>query len=334
MTKEEIIQFIKGFSSTKILVVGDIMVDEYIWGGVERISPEAPVPVVTVDYETTILGGAANVVNNLYTLGARAHICGVTGDDEIARVVTKLLLRQNIETDGVIVDFNRRTTLKTRVIAQNQQVVRVDREDTKPISRDIVEKLVEFLHYKIPQVDGVIISDYGKGVVTGELIQEVVRLSREHSKICTVDPKVSHFDLYAGITVITPNHVEAGMALGNRQLRTIEEVHQAALDLRDRVGCEAVLITFGAKGMCLLDRQGDFLHIDTVAKKVFDVTGAGDTVISTLTLALAAGASMRLAAYLANAAAGVVVREFGTATVSQEQLADTIAYEISPPGWE
>lgn len=321
-------RLLASFPSTRVLVVGDIMADQYVWGSVDRISPEAPVPVVSVNEETLILGGAANVVSNLHTLGAQASIAGVVGEDEMGEQVGTLLIRKGLDIDGLVKDFSRGTTLKTRIIANNQQIARIDREDSRDISTSVLDRMEAFLKERIPHVDAVIISDYGKGVVTRDLIQRVVALTTEHQKICTVDPKVNHFDLYAGTTLITPNHVEAGAALG-RKIVTVEDVHDAARALKEKVRCKGVLVTFGAKGMCLLDEQNSFLHIDTVAKKVFDVTGAGDTVISTFTLALAAGGTMEMAAQLSNAAAGLVVGEFGTATVQPEQLARSL-WEVYP----
>lgn len=313
------LHIVERFKDAKVLVVGDIMVDEYVWGSVERISPEAPVPVVSVEDDTLILGGAANVVNNIHSLGGSATISGVVGDDEVGESVSVMLIRRGLENEGLIKDFTRRTTLKTRVIAHNQQIVRIDREDRRDISREVTQRMVRYLEAKIPEVDAVVISDYGKGVLTRELIETIVALVRKHEKICSVDPKINHFNLYQGATVITPNHNEASQAVGQK-IASVEDVRDVAGKLREMVGCKNVLVTYGARGMCLLEENDDFLHINTVAKKVFDVTGAGDTVISALTLALAAGATLPEAARLSNIAAGIVVREFGTATVDQATL--------------
>lgn len=316
-------ELVQKFSNAKILVIGDIMVDEYIWGDVERISPEAPVPVVTVNSESVMLGGATNVVNNIHALTGKVYIAGVIGDDDIGRTVSAILHRKNLCTDGIIVDKSRRTTLKTRVIAHNQQVVRVDREHRFNIHDDVLDKLTAYMTETIPNVDAVIISDYAKGVVTRQLVKAVVDLVRKHNKICCVDPKVTHFNHYKGVNVITPNHHEAAQAT-QMSVHDMDSVKIAGERIKELTECDAVVITFGERGMCVFDKDGDFTHIDTVAKKVYDVTGAGDTVISTLTLALSVGATLMEAALLANHAAGLVVEQFGTSTITQGELLERI----------
>lgn len=307
------------FARARVLVVGDVMVDHYLWGSVERVSPEAPVPIVRVERDTHVLGGAANVAHNISRLGGQAFLAGVVGEDEMGVLVRQMLVRIGVEDRGLIPDLSRHTTEKARLIAHHHQVARYDREDTHALGADIAARLLRYLDEVLPLVDAVILSDYGKGVLTAEMVDTIVARAAALGKICSVDPKVRHFDLYRGTTIITPNHHEAGQAVG-RKLNTIEEVEAASRELRALVGCQHVLVTFAANGMCLLEENGNFTHIKTQARQVFDVTGAGDTVISALTLALAAGALPVVAARIANAAAGVVVGEFGTATLTEEQL--------------
>lgn len=307
------------FKGKSILVIGDIMVDQYIWGKVNRISPEAPVPVVWVNTESIRLGGASNVANNIYELGGHVYIAGVVGDDEMGKTVTKLLRDRGVEVQGIVVNPNAKTTLKTRIIAHNQQVVRVDREDVQELSGNPMDQMLTWIKQNLPAMDGVIISDYAKGVVSRTLAQEVISYCKEHDKVCAVDPKVPHIMYYQGCTVLTPNHHEAGQATGIPIL-TMEDMKHAGGKLLESLKADAVLVTFGEKGMVLFNEENVMTHIDTVARAVYDVTGAGDTVISTLTMALACDATMINAAILSNFAAGVVVGKIGTATVQVREI--------------
>lgn len=317
---KRLIKHIARFPKARVLVVGDMMLDHYIWGTVNRISPEAPVPVVNVTKETVLLGAAANVVNNIHSLGGQVKICGVIGRDEAGRQLRRMLDAQGISTEGLIIDDGRPTTVKTRVIAHNQQVVRFDRETKNGIGRNIHSRIFDTVRRSADEgLDAVIISDYCKGVVTRELVRDIVGLSRKKGYIVSVDPKVSHFGMYRGVTILTPNTKEA--SIGSRvEIEDDKCLLRAGSLLLNRLKCEAVLITRGEHGMSLFEKNGRITHIPTMAREVFDVTGAGDTVISTLTLAMAAGASMLDAARISNFAAGIVVGMVGTATVKPEEL--------------
>lgn len=311
------------FKRAKILVIGDLILDEFIWGKVSRISPEAPVPVVWVNSESFMPGGAANVANNIHALEAKAFICGVIGSDERGRILTDELRRKNIDVEGIVIDNERPTTLKTRVIAHHQQVVRIDREKIDEIDDNIIGQILTFLKEKISLVDAVLIEDYGKGLVVPRLIQEVVSLAQKHGKIIVVDPKENHFSFYQNVTLITPNHYEAGRATG-KEIKTEEDLEAAGRALLANQNCQAVLITLGEDGMRLFEGKGQSVHISTVAQEVFDVSGAGDTVVSAACLALAAGSSMSEAAHIANYAAGIVVGKVGVTVATQEELLERL----------
>ncbi len=314
------------FPSTRILVVGDIVLDHYIWGKVSRISPEAPVPVVNVTKENLLLGGATNVVQNIHALGGSVSVCGVIGSDDAGRQLQRLLHSQRISTDGLIIEPTRPTTIKTRIIAHSQQVVRFDRETKDSITKDAHRKIFEFVKRRIAEgLDAIVLSDYCKGVVTKELVRDIVRLAKKNQVIVSVDPKVSHFGMYSGATILTPNTSEA--SIGSKvEIRDDQSLLNAGALLLKKLRCAAVLITRGEHGMSLFEKGGKVTHIPTVAREVYDVTGAGDTVISTLTLAMAAGSSMLDAAKISNYAAGIVVGVVGTATVTPEELKERIAH--------
>jgi rfaE bifunctional protein kinase chain/domain len=308
------------FSRARVLVVGDVMIDQYIWGSVSRISPEAPVPVVNVTRENMLLGAAANVAGNIRALGGQAGLCGVTGHDDAGRQLQHLLKGQGIPTDGLVVEPDRPTTIKTRVIAHNQQVVRFDREAKEGIGRETHRRIFEHIAAQVREgLDAIVVSDYCKGVVTKDLVRDIVRLARRRGIIVSVDPKVSHFAIYRGVSILTPNLKEA--SIGSRiEIGDDKSLLRAGRALLARLSCDAVLITRGEQGMSLFERRGRTTHIPTVAREVFDVTGAGDTVICTLTLAMAVGAGLVDAAKISNFAAGIAVGVVGTATVSPEQL--------------
>lgn len=314
-----LLNIIDRFKNTKLLVVGDVMADEFVWGKVERISPEAPVPVVDVVEETILPGGAANVANNIISLEGQVELVGIVGQDKIGEDLIADLKQKNIGTDGLFTTYERPTTLKTRIIAHSQQVVRVDRENKKEIDAVLTESILDYCGGLISNIDAVIISDYGKGVIIPPLIEGLVSLSREFNRPVVVDPKVGHLDSYKHITVITPNHHEAGILTG-KTINDEKSLIEAGQLLLEILGCEAVLITRGEKGMSLFTRGGEITHIPTVAREVYDVTGAGDTVVAVFTLALASGAGFSEAAALANYAAGIVVGEVGTATLTIDKL--------------
>jgi len=312
-------KIIKRFSGVRILVVGDIMLDRFIWGGVSRISPEAPVPVVVVEKETFLLGGAANVVNNIHSLGGKAFLCGVIGDDEMGQKVTQRLDEMGIERSGVLIERERQTTVKTRIIAHHQQLVRIDRETSRHPKVSTLRSLSDYLKQTLKGIDGVILSDYGKGLLTRSLVRDVIRRAVEAKKFVMVDPKIKNFFFFRGATVVTPNTAEASSA---SRVSITDEVSlgRAGRVLLKRLRCDALVITRGEDGMAIFEPNRQPFLVPTEAKEVYDVTGAGDTVIGTMSLALGAGASIRKAAELANHAAGIVVGKVGTATVDQREL--------------
>jgi D-beta-D-heptose 7-phosphate kinase/D-beta-D-heptose 1-phosphate adenosyltransferase len=309
---------IEKFKKVRILVIGDLIMDHFIWGKVRRISPEAPVPVVEVTSESIVLGGSANVVNNIHSLGGRADITGVIGSDNDGRRLVEMLKEKGIASEGIIKDPRRPTTIKTRIIAHSQQMVRFDREKKDRISPETSARVVSYIKKAVKAADLVVISDYAKGLITQQLVEEANAVCQSLGRQIAVDPKVEHFDYYKGVTIVTPNNLEASQASGV-EITDDETLHRAGEVLFNRLGCQALLITRGENGMSLFEPSSE-THIPTVAKEVFDVSGAGDTVIGTLALALASGADFREAAVLANFAAGVVVGKVGTATLSPEEL--------------
>jgi D-glycero-beta-D-manno-heptose-7-phosphate kinase len=318
--RARLVKFIERFPKTRILVVGDVVLDHYVWGKVTRISPEAPVPVVNVTHENHLLGGAANVVQNIHALGGRVSICGVIGQDEAGVQVLDLLKAQDIPLTGLVREQERPTTIKTRVIAHHQQVVRFDRETKERISKDAYERIYAHIRQSIADgLEGIVISDYCKGVVTAELVREIVRLARKHGVVVSVDPKVNHFGMYHGVSILTPNVQEASIGA---KIEIVDEATllKAGAILLKQLNSAAVLITRGEQGMSLFEHRGKVTHIPTMAREVFDVTGAGDTVIAALTLAMASGAAAVDAACIANYAAGIVVGVVGTATVKAVEL--------------
>jgi len=311
------------FSGKQIVVLGDLMLDEFIWGRVRRISPEAPVPVVEVDRQTLALGGAGNVASNLVALGASPRPLGIIGDDPDAERVATAFRSLGVSTGGLVADPARPTTLKTRIIAHNQQVVRADRESRAPISREIEDRIFEALQREIETADAIVISDYNKGLLTPRLLSSVLTAARERDLIVCLDPKMRSFVHYQPLTVITPNNQEAAEASGVA-IEDEESLVEAGRKILASIDCRALLVTRGEEGMTLFTDGGEVTHIPTVAREVYDVTGAGDTVVATLALALAAGASLAESAVMANHAAGVVVGKVGTATVNREELLATV----------
>jgi len=307
------------FPKAKILVVGDVMMDRFLWGKVSRISPEAPVPVVVVDHEDFRLGGAANVVNNIDGLGGNPVLCGVVGDDEMGQRIMNELIEKKIKTHGIFIEKGRQTTVKTRIFANQQQVVRIDRERTDDLKGSTFRNLSEFLIEKMEDSDGIILSDYGKGVLTRRLIRALIRRARESKKFVMVDPKSKDYSIYRGATVITPNTKEASEASG---IPITDELSlaKAGKKLLKKLRCDALVITRGEEGMTIFEPDQEPFSVGTVAKEVYDVTGAGDTVIGAIALALSIGAKIKTAVELANYAAGIVVGKMGTATAAREEL--------------
>ncbi len=304
------------------------MMDVFVWGKVNRISPEAPVPVVEVMDESLRLGGAANVVNNLVALETQVILTGVIGGDETGRLLKKEIKKLGLENGGLIVEKERPTTVKTRIIAHSQQVVRVDKEKRNPIQPETTKKILDFIASHLGEIDAILISDYAKGVICAPLMEGLKKLLQKKEVILAVDPKVKNVPLYEGVTIITPNHYEALQASGFNGYNDITEelIKEAGQKLLSTLHTQAVLITRGEEGMTLFEKNG-ITHIPAMAKKVYDVTGAGDTVIASLTAAWTSGAELKEAAYLANLAAGIVVGEVGTATVNRDQLLKALSHE-------
>jgi D-beta-D-heptose 7-phosphate kinase/D-beta-D-heptose 1-phosphate adenosyltransferase len=318
------------FDRCHLLVIGDLMIDEYVWGDVERISPEAPVQVVSVKNEEYTLGGSGNVVKNLVALGAKVTVLGVTGADRDAKRLIEKLTEMGVDSWGIIGEPGRPTTRKTRIIADHQQVLRIDRETKKDISSPTLETLMDFAEKNIPAVDVVLISDYAKGLITRSLVSKLVAVAKAHGKITIADPKGLDYAKYAGISLLTPNRKEASIASG---IEILDEktLSKAATSLLKKAGVEKLLITCGKDGMVFFEPNQKPFKVKTDAREVYDVSGAGDTVVAVLGLGLAAGLSYKEAITLANTAAGIVVSKVGTATVSKNELAQAISRTPEDP---
>ncbi len=319
------ISLLDRLSDRSIIVIGDLMIDQFLIGTVDRISPEAPVPIVRFDHETWRLGGAANVANNIIALGGRAEAIGVVGGDPDGSRLLAELAQRSIGTAGVVSDSSRCTTRKLRVVTtRNQQVARIDYESDAEIAAAVEANVVRKIHDLSSSAHAIVISDYLKGAVSRQVAAAAIEAGRAHKIPVLVDPKVPHIEYYTGATVITPNHHEAE-SVTHMRIRSSEDARAAARRFRERAGSDAVLITRGEHGMWLLGasdpgNEPTEIELPAEAREVADVTGAGDTVISTLALAAAAGASLTDAARLANRAAGIVVGKFGPATVSIDEM--------------
>jgi rfaE bifunctional protein kinase chain/domain len=321
--KDHLIQAVARFPRFRVLVVGDLILDVFIWGKVSRISPEAPVPVVEVSQETQLLGGAANVVHNLAALGSEVLVAGMIGDDAAGAQLCELLGQLQVPTRGVIPEGGRPTTIKTRIIAHHQQVVRFDREWRITPQSASQSAMLAYIRDRLPNVHGIIVSDYGKGAVTGDLMDGLRELTAATGTLLIIDPKPQNLDLYHRVTLITPNSAEAS-AMSGIPIEDEDSLVRAGENLLERLDCRMLLITRGKAGMALFQKGQPMITIATVARRVYDVTGAGDTVVSAITLALLAGLPPIEAATLANIAAGIVVGEVGTATVAANQLIRSI----------
>ena len=311
------------FKSCKVLVVGDLMIDEYVWGSVDRISPEAPVQVVAVTDEDYTLGGAGNVVNNLVALGATVQTIGVIGNDANGQLLLDKLQGLNAGIAGVIAETDRPTTVKTRILANHQHVLRIDREIRTDIAGDTFTKLSDAALALIPAADVVLVSDYGKGLITRDFLAHVVRCAHHNKKPVIVDPKGDDYARYNGVSLVTPNRKEAELASGV-EITSAATLHKAGKTILDATDIERVLITLGKDGMVLFERGKKPYKIAAEARQIFDVSGAGDTVVAVLSLGLAAGADYRQAMILANTAAGLVVGKVGTATASPEEFQEAL----------
>lgn len=314
---------ISKFNRCRILVVGDLMLDEYVWGEVDRISPEAPVQIVAVKNEDYALGGSGNVVNNIAALGAKVTVAGVIGSGSNGQLLLQKFRQIGVDTAGIFQEPDRSTTKKTRIIAANQHVIRIDRETKTSISDTTLEKLTGFIENKIPAVDVILISDYGKGLITNTLLSRLAATARKHNKIAIADPKGLDFSKYSGVSVLTPNQKEASLASG---IDIIDEstLAEAGNKIMQIAGIDKLLITCGKDGMVFIRPNKAPYKISAKARQVYDVSGAGDTVLAVLGLAVAAGESFENAMALANAAAGIVVGKVGTAAVSRQELISAV----------
>jgi D-beta-D-heptose 7-phosphate kinase/D-beta-D-heptose 1-phosphate adenosyltransferase len=327
-TNRRAYEIIGKFHGSHVLVIGDIMADHFIWGSVSRISPEAPVPVVDVKKESFMLGGCANVFNNVDAMGGQVRLAGVIGADDTGRRLVEDLRSRGMETAGIIVEANRPTTLKTRIVAHGQQVVRFDREERQSITEGTINAIVAYVESLRDELGALVISDYNKGVIVRPLLDRIRDAISGRSIITCVDPKQRDFSIYDGFDIITPNHHEAALAAAEEMVGADSYLH-VGKKLLEQNNFKALLMTRGEEGMSLFEKSvGNprntmsmrYTNFPTQAREVFDVTGAGDTVIGVLALCLAAGASYREAAYLANHAAGIAVGKAGTATVTADEL--------------
>jgi len=322
MNKTRLKNIVSRFKTKNVLVVGDVILDHHIFGKVDRISPEAPVPIVWAREQKYLCGGAANAGLNIRSLGGQVSLCGAVGGDHLGRVLLNLIGKNNINTKLITKDKKRLTTLKTRITAQHQQIARVDWESIESLSLEKSRLIVNKIRKSIDNFDAVIIEDYGKGVVNPYLVGELVSLCKQKGKIISVDPKEEHFDYYKNVTALTPNLKEAQTAV-NIKIKDKKQIRNLGKKVMEKLKPQVLLMTLGEEGMMLFfDKTCQ--HIPTAALEVFDVTGAGDTVISTFTLALSCGAKYEEAAIIANLAAGVVVGKLGAATVSKGELIRTI----------
>jgi len=319
-----LIRIIEQFKNKKILVIGDIMLDKYIWGDVSRISPEAPVQVVNVVKESYAPGGAANVANNIAALNAKSFMVGVVGKDLTKNQLIEELEKRNIDVSGLIEDENKRTIRKVRVFGRNQQLLRFDYEKKGYVDIKTENNIYNFVSKILDEIDTIIISDYAKGTITKNLMEKFIALCKEKNKIIIVDPKPKHKDFYKNATLITPNHKEALEMTGFAEEETSEtDIENMGKKLLEELN-STVLITKGEKGMSLFEKDGKTTNIQTFAKEIYDIVGAGDTSVATLAIALASGATFEEAANIANHAAGITVGKIGTSTVNIEELKKSI----------
>ncbi|NLT67164.1 MAG: D-glycero-beta-D-manno-heptose-7-phosphate kinase [Acidobacteria bacterium] len=321
--RDVLVRAVASFRNKRILVLGDMMLDRFVWGAVSRISPEAPVPVVEIKTETTCLGGAANVAANISSLGGIPVPLGIVGGDSEGSRLREEFRALGSPLSGLLVDRNRPTSIKTRIIAHHQQVCRTDREDRSPVSPEVQSKIVEKFRAALSSADAVIVSDYAKGLISPALLRRTLPLAEGAGKAVCVDPKMKDLSVYRPATVITPNMAEAERASGI-SISGTGDLIRAGKRILSATGIEHVLVTRGEEGMTLFGNSSKVVHIPTVAREVYDVTGAGDTVISTLALSLVAGLSILESAILSNIAAGIVVGKLGTASVSPDELISAI----------
>lgn len=318
MNKNRFKAILSNFNKLKIAVVGDIMLDDYLIGSVERVSPEAPVPVVLIKKEKFVLGGAGNVINNLSTLGVKTYCYGIVGDDIDGDKLLRTMKIKGVDISGIIKSEERPTIVKRRILGGNQQLLRIDWENTTNIDDLLEDTILENIRRNINDIDAIILSDYNKGVLTPRLSREIIKMAKKNKIIITVDPKPSNIKNYIGASSMTPNKKEAFLCLKNSDIKKIDEV---GIKIREMLKLDNLLITRSEEGVSLYDEKG-ITSIPTFAKEVFDVTGAGDTVISVYTLAKSAGATWEEAAKIANTAAGIVVGKIGTSTATKDEIID------------
>jgi len=315
------------FSDKTVMVIGDLMLVRYLWGKVSRISPEAPVPVVDIESESSRLGGAANVSYNVLSLGVRVVPLGIVGNDAEGELIKRMFQEKGFPTEGILTDANRFTTVKTRVIAHHQHVVRTDREIREGISKAVQDKLMDHFERRLDGLDGIILEDYNKGLLVPEFIGRVIARAREKGKMVFVDPKYDHFFEYRGVTLFKPNRKEAFDRLGIK-LDSEDAFRSALKRLMDELDCRVVLITLGEEGMILQERGREIMRVPTRAVKVHDVSGAGDTVIAAMAVVMSAGGSAEEAATIANQAAGIVCGEVGIVPVDKHVLFQKLAEDV------
>jgi len=311
----------------KVLVIGDLILDEYLWGGMTRISPEAPVPILEAKSENLSMGGAANVANNLAALGCDVYLIGAIGQDEKGDRLLELIQGKGIHTEGIFRFVHRPTTSKMRIIAHNQQILRIDKEDNRPITEETEKKIIQFTNQILPEMDGVICSDYRKGVLTEKVVKNLMHRAQNSKKIVIVDPKSADFSLYKGATVLTPNQNEVERSVPIK-VNSAEDLERAAEYLLTLTRGEALLVTRGKDGMTLYQNKKQPVDIDTVAKEVYDVTGAGDTVVSVFGMAVFSGFNFHDAAWLSNMAGSIVVGKVGTAVVTLNEINEFLEEEM------
>lgn len=314
-----LLKIVNNFKNQKVLVIGDLMLDEHIFGDVERISPEAPVPVLLVERVSFVPGGAANAAHNIKSLGGKVVLAGVIGPEEKGRVLKKILSEKGIGVEGIITDNTRKTTIKIRAIARDQHIARIDFEDKKPISAEIENKLLDFIRKEIKNVNSILISDYAKGVVTSRLCQEIIQIAKDNKKLCLVDPKGDDYSKYKGCDIVTPNEKELAQVL-EIQIKDEDAISQAGKKVFSHIMSENVLVTQGKNGMTLFESNGNIIRVPAKKTTVVDTSGAGDTAISALALSLASGCDFEEAMHIATNACSIVISKEGVAVVSIEDL--------------
>jgi D-glycero-beta-D-manno-heptose-7-phosphate kinase len=321
------LRMIRDIKKSRVLVIGDIMLDEYMWGSASRISPEAPVPVVEIKSRTFHAGGAANTVSNIISLGAEATLMGIIGKDQNGDLLKKILLKSGISTKQIVTEPSRPTTSKVRILAQGQQVMRTDQELTGPLGDAITDTLIRRITKMADEIDGIAVSDYNKGVIGPRLMSSLINLSKQKGKIIVADLKPQNVDWFKGVTIVKPNRLEASQ-LSGINITDEKTLLEAGRAIQRKMGVHYVLVTLGEGGMALFTEDHKVVKIPAVSTQVYDVTGAGDTVLATVATSLSCGHDIRDAVRLANYAAGVVVRKRGTATVTGDELAEFIEREL------